>query len=362
MSTVAIDLPKTISTHSEVLGPIKVALLADGDVTRWDEFVTGCAEATFFHLAGWKTVLEQCFSHRTYFFFAECDGKIVGVLPLAEVKSMLFGHSLCSLPFCVYGGIAATSDAARLALDQAAQEMARSLNVEHLEYRSIHASHPAWAHKQLYVTFRKELLADDEQNMLAIPRKQRAMVRKGIKAELRGEIDGDVERFFEIYADSVHRHGTPALPKRYFHLLKKTFGDDCEVLSIISPSGKPVSSVLTFYFRNEVLPYYAGDHLEARDIAANDFKYWDLMQRAAARGCNLFDYGRSKIGTGPYHFKKNWGFEPAPLNYEYQLHRATKVPDMNPLNPKYRMFIKAWQTMPLSMANLIGPHIVKYLG
>lgn len=363
MSQVAVQPARlTTPSHAEGLGPLKVELLREVDYGRWDEFVMACPEATFFHRAGWKTVLEQAFSHRTYFFYAECEGKIVGVLPLAEIKSLLFGHSLCSLPFCVYGGIAASSDTARLALDQAAQVLARSLNVEHLEYRSFEASHPNWAHKDLYVTFRKELFVNDEQNMLAIPRKQRAMVRKGIKAELRSEIDAGVERFFVIYADSVHRHGTPTLPKRYFDLLKKTFANNCEVLTIVAPNGRPVSSVLTFYFRNEILPYYAGDHLAARDLAANDFKYWDLMQRAVVRGCNLFDYGRSKIGTGPYHFKKNWGFEPTPLNYEYQLHRATKVPDMNPLNPKYRLFIKAWQTMPLALANQIGPHIVKYLG
>ena len=188
------------------------------------------------------------------------------------------------------------------------------------------------------------------------------MVRKGIKAGLRGEIDNNADRFFSLFADNVHRHGTPTLSKRYFQLLTDVFEADCEIMTVVSPDNKPLSAVLTFYFRNEVLPYYAGDDQAAREFAANDFKYWDLMQRAAERGCKLFDYGRSKIGTGPYHFKKNWGFEPLPLNYEYQLHRAQQIPDQNPLNPKYRLLIKTWQTMPLALANWLGPHIVKYLG
>lgn len=306
--------------------------------------------------------MERAFGHRTHFLYAVSNGEIQGILPLAQVKSWLFGHSLCSLPFCVYGGIAAKTEAARAQLDRAAQQLARTLNVDHLEYRSVQATHRDWAHKDLYVTFRKEIFLDHEQNMLAIPRKQRAMVRKGIKAGLRGEIDANVDRFFTLFSDNVHRHGTPTLSKRYFNLLTEVFGDDCEILTVIGQNGEPLSSVLTFYFRDEVLPYYAGDHIAGREMAANDFKYWDLMRRASERGCKLFDYGRSKIGTGPYHFKKNWGFESMPLQYEYQLHGAKSVPDQNPLNPKYRLFIKAWQTMPLALANRLGPHIVKYLG
>jgi len=120
--------------------------------------------------------------------------------------------------------------------------------------------------------------------------------------------------------------------------------------------------VLSFYFRDEVLPYYAGDAEAARDLAANDFKYWELMRRAVARGCTLFDYGRSKLDTGSYSFKKNWGFEPEPLAYEYALLTRSDVPQNNPLNPKYRMFIAMWKRLPRPVANALGPHIVRNLG
>jgi FemAB-related protein (PEP-CTERM system-associated) len=284
------------------------------------------------------------------------------VLPLAEVKSLLFGHTLTSLPFCVYGGIAATSERARLALGEAACALAHKLGVDHLEYRSRSPRHPDWARNDLYVTFRRELDSDVEKNLLAIPRKQRAMVRKGIKNGLKSEFDAGVERFFALFADNVHRQGTPALPRRYFALLRETFGDDCSVLTVLDAAGVPVSSVLSFYWRDEVLPYYAGDAVAARELAANDFKYWELMRYACERGLKVFDYGRSKRGTGSFDFKKNWGFEPQPLHYEYLLVKGKAVREVNPLNPKYRLFINVWQRMPLALANLIGPHIVKSLG
>jgi FemAB-related protein (PEP-CTERM system-associated) len=205
-------------------------------------------------------------------------------------------------------------------------------------------------------------LPDGEANLLAIPRKQRAMVRKGIANGLSSEIDATVERFFALYADNVHRQGTPALPRRYFASLRKVFGDHCEVLTVVDRRGRPLSGVLSFYFRNEVLPYYAGDTTDARNLAANDFKYWELMRRACARGAGVFDYGRSKRGTGSFDFKRNWGFEPAPLAYEYLLLKRDSIPQNNPLNPKYRMFIALWQRLPKSLANAIGPYLARNLG
>ena len=344
---------------------ISIRRLEMGDkagATRWDAFVARCSDATFFHRAGWQNIISNVFRHRTYYLLAEQDDQVVGVLPLAHVNSMLFGNALTSLPFAVYGGAAGVSEAACMALEDEAQVIARRLGVDHLELRNVKSRHPDWPSQSLYVTFRKEILPDDEANLLAIPRKQRAMVRKGIKNGLRAETDADAERFFALYADNVHRHGTPAMPREYFEALLAEFGPDCEVLTAVGPDGRPLSSVLSFYFRDEVLPYYAGDDEDARELAANDFKYWELMRRAAARGIRIFDYGRSKLGTGSYSFKKHWGFEPTPLSYEYCLYRRDSVPQNNPANAKFRFFIEAWRRLPIGLVNRIGPYIVRNLG
>jgi FemAB-related protein (PEP-CTERM system-associated) len=339
-----------------------LALNDTATAQRWDAFVLGCPTATFFHRAGWQSIMNGVFRHDTYFLYAETDGRIEGVLPLAHVKSMLFGNSLVSLPFAVYGGVAAMNADAASALEAEAQRIALRLGVDHLELRHVDARHDDWPRQDLYVTFRKAILPEEEANMLAIPRKQRAMVRKGIKNGLRSEIDPGVDRFFALYADNVHRHGTPALPKRYFEALQAQFGEDCDVLIVSGPDGRTLSGVLSFYFRDEVLPYYAGDDESARDLAANDFKYWELMRLSCARGLKVFDYGRSKQGTGSFAFKKNWGFEPAPLHYEYCLYKRDAVPQNNPANAKFRLMIEAWRRMPIGMANWLGPYVVRNLG
>jgi FemAB-related protein (PEP-CTERM system-associated) len=344
---------------------LRIRTLASDDrdgAARWDAFVAGCPGATFFHRAGWQQVMEDVFGHRTHFLYAQRGERIEGVLPLARVRSFLFGDALVSLPFAVYGGVAADAGEAATALEDEAQAVAQRLGVDHLELRNVRARHPEWPTQDLYVTFRKQLAPDPEANMLAIPRKQRAMVRKGIKHALTGEVDAAPDRFFALYADNVHRHGTPALPRRYFDTLQRVFGADCEVLTVVDAGRRPVSSVLSFYFRDEVLPYYAGDDGAARDLAANDFKYWELMRRACERGVKVFDYGRSKQGTGSYAFKKNWGFEPAPLHYEYRLYRGDAIPQNNPANPRYRAFIALWRRLPIGFANRLGPVIVRNLG
>ncbi|MCS6944243.1 MAG: FemAB family PEP-CTERM system-associated protein [Sutterellaceae bacterium] len=345
------------------LAQLAVRNYRDSDRTRWEEFVSHCPQATFFHRIGWKDINESVLRHRTHYLLAERAGAVVGVLPLVEVKSLLFGHALVSAPFAAHCGVAALDADAAAVLRDAAVWTARGLGVAHLELRNRQVQQPDWPRvDDLYYVFRKPIAPTVEANLLAIPRKQRAMVRKGMARGLRSTIDDGVDRFFALYADNVHRHGTPPLPKRYFVALRATFGADCEVLTVETADGTPVSSVLSFYFRDEVLPYFAGDVPQARDLAANDFKYWELLRRACERGYKVFDYGRSKRDTGPFAFKKNWGFEPEPLVYEYRLLKRTTVPQNNPANPKYRAFITAWRRLPRPLVNAIGPWIVRALG
>lgn len=331
----------------------------DGD--RWDAFVQGCPTASFFHLSGWKEVIERSFGHPTFYLYAESAGEIRGVLPLGQVKSRLFGNALISVPFLVLGGVASTDDEAREALEEAARALARELQVDYLELRYAEALYPGPPVKDLYVRFRAEIDPDPAVNLKRIPRKQRAMIRKGMGAGLASTIDADLDRFYQLFSESQRNLGTPVLPKRWFRHLREVFGDACEVLTV-TRNREVVSSVMSFYFRDEVLPYYGGGRRAARALKGNDFMYWELMRRACERGTRIFDYGRSKKGTGSYNFKKNWGFEPEPLHYEYHLVRANEVPDINPLNPRFRLAVSAWQRLPLPVSRTLGPMIARYLG
>ncbi len=339
-----------------------VKSLDEAAVGRWDAFVADHPEATFFHRAGWKRVIERTFGHDCHFLYAESAGAVIGVLPLVHVRSRLFGNSLISTGFTVGGGPLVARAAALARLEDRALELASRLNVDFIEYRVRAPIHDDWTVKpDLYVGFTKEIDPDPEKTLLAVPRKQRAMVRKGIKAGLESRIDTDGATVHRIYAVSVRNLGTPVFPRALFDNLLDVFADNVDIVTITN-GGTAVASVMNFYFRDQVLPYYGGGTTDARRLAANDFMYWEVMRRAAERGYRMFDFGRSKIGTGAFSFKKNWGFVPEPWTYEYKLRRIDDIPDINPLNPKYRLFINAWKRLPVPIANIIGPRIVRGLG
>jgi len=292
---------------------------------------------------------------------------IAGVLPLVQMKTRLFGNTLVSTPFCVYGGPLAGDAEAAVALATHAEVLRARTGASAVEFRHREAVDDAWlpegwpARPDLYVTFRKPITASDDANLKAIPRKQRAMVRKGMQRGFGSVVGQDADTLHAIYAESVRNLGTPVFARRYFRTLLSVFRDRADVVTVLA-NRQPVAAVLNFYFRDEVLPYYGGGTQAARRVAGNDFMYWEVMRHAAARGCRLFDFGRSKVGTGAFAFKHNWGFEPVPLPYRYSLAPGASIPDHNPLNPKYRLFIAAWKRLPLPIANLLGPPIVRGLG
>jgi FemAB-related protein (PEP-CTERM system-associated) len=336
--------------------------LTDADQKLWDQFVERIPEGSFFHRAGWREVIEGGFGHRAHYLLAERDGRITGVLPLIHLRSRLFANALISTAFCVGGGPLAEDEPTRAALDQAALGLADRLDVDFLEYRAPPPIAPGWrSRSDLYCGFARQIEADPERNLLAIPRKQRAEVRKGIKLGLAGTLDQDVSRFYDLFAGNVRHHGTPVFGKRYFRLLKDVFGQDCEVL-IVTRDGRPVSGLMSFYFRDRVLPYYAGSGPDSSALCGHEFMYWDVMRRAGERGLHWFDFGRSKVGTGSFDFKKNWGFTPEPLTYGYHLRRGDQLPEFNPANPRYRMFIALWRHLPLGLSKIMGPWIARSLG
>ena len=341
---------------------VSIRSLNDATGAAWNTFVQTHPDGTFFHRSEWAAVIARAFGHRTHYVYAERDGAITGVLPLAQVKSFLFSNTLISVPFCVYGGPLASDQETAAALSAHAVTLLKKTSASAIEFRHRENVASDWDERpDLYVTFRKTIEADHDKNLKSIPRKQRAMVRKGIQNGLTSVANHDAGLLHGIYAESVRNLGTPVFSRRYFTMLADVFHDDCDVVTVMDGEAA-IASVMNFYFRGEVLPYYGGGTAFARQRAGNDFMYWEVMRRAADRGSRLFDFGRSKTGTGSHDFKKNWGFEPEKLCYRYMLAPGASIPDHNPLNPKYRFLIAGWKRLPLPLANTIGPAIIRGLG
>lgn len=329
---------------------------------RFDGFVNEAADGTAFHLTAWGRAVQAGTGQTPHYLVAESDGAIVGALPLIHQKSALFGNAFVSNAFAVYGGPLGEQGEA---LDEAAWALAARAGASSLEYRNQRRLRPDRPAKtESYATFRRALSSDPEANMKAIPRKQRAEVRRSLDFGLDTRVARDSQALaehFAVYGESVRNLGTPVFSPKLFRAIVEFYGENADILTV-SKDGIPYASVLSLYFRGEVLPYYGGGTRGARALRANDHMYWMLMEHARTRGCTSFDFGRSKVGTGAYAFKKNWGFEPEPLAYEFRLAEGQAMPDVNPLNPKYKLMIETWSRMPLWMANRLGPMLSRGLG
>ncbi|HVP41540.1 MAG TPA: FemAB family XrtA/PEP-CTERM system-associated protein [Candidatus Krumholzibacteriaceae bacterium] len=354
----------------------------DLDRERWDSYVFNHPHGTFFHLIGWKAVVERTFHHKSFYLIAESNGNstnpsnsrnpinpsnsvnpIVGILPLFAVKSFLFGKSLVSLPFAAYGGILADNQQVTAELLDRAKELTRSEGLHYLELRNRNGGIEDLPSKELYVLFQREIFEDLESNRMAIPRKSRRMIRVGEKAGLTYEFGQRelVPQFYRIFARSYHRLGTPVFSIKLFKNLLGELKEQANILLVKNREGKPISSVLTFFYKDQVLPYFAGSLLEYRDLAPNDYMYWQLMKYGHEKGYRWFDFGRSKVDTGSYDFKRHWGFEPQPLPYQYFLNKIDEIPNISPANPKYQKKIEMWRKLPFWASQIIGPRIVKYI-
>lgn len=328
----------------------------------WDAFVRDHPQGTFFHLSGWSRVNAKALGHRTHYLVCRRGNEIAGVLPLTEIRSRLFGHMLISNAFCVAGGPIAIDDVAREELFAAAASLGVELGVGYVEFKDTATGPEGWVERaDLYAGFERAIDADEGVCLTQIPRKQRAVVRKTLDAGLSDCIEPSAKTVYALYARTVRDHGTPVFPPGLFNELMDVFGRDCDVLTI-SKDGEPISSVMSFYFKDRVLPYYTGSLMSARDVGSNDFMYWRLMRRAVDRGCTVFDFGRSKVGTGPFSFKKNWGFPPRPIKHQFHLNRKQELPNLNPANPKFELLVETWRRLPLPIANFMGPFISRNLG
>ncbi|MGE5304038.1 MAG: FemAB family XrtA/PEP-CTERM system-associated protein [Alphaproteobacteria bacterium] len=340
--------------------------------SRWDEFVQAHPAGTFFHQWRWREVISSQFGYEPSYLLVEDSGCIQGVLPLFLVRSLLFGRSLVAMPLAVYGGVVAQNAAAEALLIEKALGIAIDRQAKYLELRgnpyrqevmtqiTADSAGPI-KQKDLYVTFMGEIDPSDEVNLNRIPRKQRRMVRQGEKNGLKVAIDNQrLREFYQVYAASVRNLGTPVYGYPYFERLVESFGEACKVF-LVEYGQMIVAAVMVFFYKDQVMPYYGGALKEYFNLAPNDFMYWEVMRHGASQGYKVFDFGRSKEGTGAFNFKRHWGFEPRPLPYLYYPIRTQEIPDTSPLNPKLQWAIRIWRNLPLKLTMALGPRIVRHI-
>lgn len=340
---------------------VKIFALEEADHARWDEFVLGHQQGTFFHLMGWMQAMRDTYDYRPYYFYAECDGRIVGVAPSFLISNWLSGRSLVSLPFAVYGGVVAGDPETKRMLVQKLEGLADELAVKFLELRNRESDpHEGFRPNARYATFTIPLTQDAESLYAAFPKDIRYMIRKGEKAglEVREGLD-QLDDFYGLMNVNLRRLGTPAFPKALFQNLIKAYGKNVGLM-LAYASGRAVAGAMSFNFRDWTQPYYFGSLDEAKGLAANNFLWWKLIERGAKQGFRVFDFGRSKRESGNFEFKRKWNPQIETLGYQVRLIHGTELPNISPNNPKFQRATNLWKKLPLGLTRIIGPRVVRW--
>lgn len=347
---------------------LRQADLAQPDeALRLEAFVADHTAGTPFHRPAWLRATARGTGNRALALVAERAGSLIGYLPLLDVRSPLFGRVLVASGFGVGGGVLSEDAAATAALFIGAEELASRNSCPAIELRGgpLPEARSGWTIRHdLHCGFVCDLAIDDEAQLAAIPRKQRAEVRKGLANDLTVEIGSGLDdraAHYAVYAQSVRNLGTPVFPRQLFSEVLDAFGVDADILTV-RHRGQPVASVLSLYHAGAVMPYWGGGTHDARRLRANDRMYYELMLHARRRGCTRFDFGRSKTGSGAYDFKRNWGFEPMPLGYANWAADGAPLRDADPTSSRHSAKIALWKHLPLPLANALGPWIARGLG
>jgi FemAB-related protein (PEP-CTERM system-associated) len=340
---------------------LSIRTLERGEEGRWDDFVLSHPHGSPFHMIAWKRTIEETFRYRPVYLMATEGERIRGVLPLFFINNLLAGKVLLSVPFAVYGGALADSAEAQDALRAHVQQLAEAMKVSHVELRNGYEEQRlGFTALSRYVTFTTPIGPDEQALLEAIPRKTRAAVRKSFKQNFQTvQRRQRSEAFEDLYLRSLRRLGTPAFPRDYFTRLAEHFGPMADFREI-HLDGKAVAAVMTFYFRDQVMPYYGASDPAYNAAQPNNFMYFDLMRWGGANGFTTFDFGRSKkAGSGSYDFKCHWGMEERELPYEMLLVRRKELPNLTPNNPIFRLPGKIWQRLPLPVTRALGPWLIR---
>lgn len=328
----------------------------------WNTYIDASPKAVFAHHLGWKRVVEETFGHRHYYLMAYRQNQVVGVLPLFMVKSLFFGRYLVTSPFLTFGGLISDDEEAASALVKRAVHIAQETKADYMEIRNERIYSQLPHTKDLYYTLILDISSGEEGVWNAkLKSTARRNVRKAQKAGLEA-VDGHehIGEFVRINARNMHRLGTPAHGRQFFHNIIKFFPS--AVLLMVRSGREFVGGTLLVPFKDTVLMPWVGSLEEYFESRPNNLIYWEAIKWSIRHGFRFFDFGRSKFDSGTFRFKAQYGAEPVPLFYQYYLNKTGKVPNVDPDATRYRVMTYIWRKLPLYIVNLIGPIIIHEIG
>ncbi len=345
------DVSALTLTHSDVI-----------DEVEWQRYVDSVNHSNVYHHARWCALIKQNFGHTPHYITCrKPNGELCGVFPTVHLKSRLFGSFVVSMPYFNYGGPLSEYVEVEQQMLAYAADLGDELECSHMEVRETH-SREGWLSKQHKVTMILPLPESDQKLDKQLGAKVRAQVKKAAQADLHYQVGGAelLGQFYQVFSHNMRDLGTPVYSKQFFASILEQFSDSASI-AIVSHNNKPVAVGFLLGHNDKLEIPWASSLRKANPLGANMYMYRQILKTAVERGYAFFDFGRSSKGASTYQYKKQWGAQEYPLHWHYWLKDSDELPELNPNNPKYKLVIKAWQKLPVMVANRIGPMLVRNL-
>jgi FemAB-related protein (PEP-CTERM system-associated) len=348
------------STFGDNNSDIKIIHCSDDHQIIWDNFLDYQSDASFYHLYYWRAINKTNFGHKTYYLAATNNDSFIGIFPLVFLNSHIFGKILCSLPFVNYGGPCCINEAVESKLLQEAIDIAKDCNVDYLELRtkkivdnSLHTS----THK---ISMTLELDSDPDIIWNQFSSKHRTNIRRVYKNNINVTTGGIeyLDTFYDLLVETWRDLGTPIYKKDYFYSILNSFPELTRIF-ICSHKNNPIAAAFNGYYKNTVEGMWAAAPVRFRSLQPNYVMYWEMIKDACERGFNKYHLGRSTVDSGGEQFKKKWNAVQTQLYWQYYLCRASKIPQLNVQNKKYKTAIKIWRKLPISLTAYLGPILAR---
>lgn len=331
--------------------------------SSWDIYVDQHEQSGVYHLSLWKDLLAEVFGSNSHYLAAVTDdGDICGVLPIVHFKSRLFGNFAVSMPYFNHGGLLSDNKEAESILLNHVITLSNSLGASHIELRELHPRDDSWQCKSEKVLMCLNLPNDPDILWKSIGAKRRSQIKRPDREGVSVKVGGQnlLDDFYDVFSRNMRDLGTPVYTKKLFNSILAALPEKAHIVAIYL-NNTPVAAAFLIGHKQTIEIPWASSLREFNRFGTNMRLYWEVLKFSITQDYKVFDFGRSTIDGSTYKFKKQWGSEPRQCYWNYWLAEGCELPQLNPQNQKYRLAIEGWKKLPLPIANIFGPHIVKHL-
>lgn len=333
------------------------------NANNWNHIAEQLDNSKFYHLYEWGLLLEKVCRHKL-FYLEEEDG----ILPLALVKSRIFGDRLISLPFADYGGPCAKNEEAVRSLLQKSRKLVHDLNIDFLEIRSPDEQYSGifqecgFYKREDYLTYNIPLSKNLDELWKAIG-ERRNKVRKAEKNDVHIKLaatNEDIQDYFGLYLETMKRLGSPPHEYQFFITMWNLFSPKHLIMPLAVYKNQCIAGGIFFLYKGVIHHAYSCSSKEHLNLPANDFILWWIIKWGSENGYSDLNLGRTRAEAGNDMFKKQWRGKPTPMFYYYLFNKSGLQVRQE---TKYKSLSNIWgKYLPDVVANRVGPWVVKQVG